>query len=76
MHKFWSNLCLCSSEVSLPSLLSLSKSWGVLPNFFKVRLDKDKGWAELTKDNLLLSDLPKGLLVVLVLVLVLVKDLF
>ena len=68
------NLHLCSSEVSLPSLLSLSESLGVLPNFLGVGFDKDKGWAELP--DLLFSDLPKDLLEVLVLVLVLVEVLF
>ena len=76
IHKFCLNLCLRSSEVSLPSLPSLSKSSGVLPNFLGARFDKDKGWAELPKDDLLFSDLPEDLLVVLVLVLVLVKVLF
>ena len=56
--------------MSLLSLPSLSKSSGVLPDFLGVRFDKDEGWAELPKDDLLLSDLPKDLLVVLVLVLV------
>ena len=72
MHKFCSNLCLRSSEVSLPSFLSLSKSSGVLPDFLGVRFNEDEDWAELPKDNLLFSDLPEDLLVVLVLVLVLV----
>ena len=76
IHKFCSNLCLCSSEVSLPSLLSLSESSGVLPNFLGARFDKDESWAELPKDDLLFSDLPEDLLVVLMLVLVLVKVLF
>ena len=35
-----------------------------------------EGWAELPEDDLLFSDLPKDLLVVLVLVLVLVEALF
>ena len=78
MDKFCSNLCLHSSEVSLPSLPSLSKSSGVLPDFLEVRFDKDKdkGWAELPEDNLLFSNFSEDLLVVLVLVLVLVKVLF
>ena len=76
MHKFWLNLCLCSSEVSLSSLLSLSKSLGVLPNFLGVEFDKDEGWAELPEDDLLFSNLPKDLPKVLVLVLVLVVVLF
>ena len=73
MHKFCSNLHLRSSEVSLPSLPSLSESSGVLPDFLGVGFDEDEGWAELPKDNLLFSDLPEDLLVVLVLVLVLVE---
>ena len=76
MHKFWLNLHLHSSEVSLPSLPSLSESLGVLPDFLGVGLDEDKGWAELPKDDLLFSDLPIDLLVVLVLVLVLVEIVF
>ena len=76
MHKFCSNLRLCSSEVSLPSLPSLSESSGVLPDFLGVRFDKDKDWAELPEDDLLFSNLPEDLLVVLVLVAVLVEVLF
>ena len=76
MHKFCSNLHLHSSEVSLRSLPSLSESLGVLPDFLGVRFDEDEDWAELPKDDLLFSDLPEDLLVVLVLVLVLVKVLF
>ena len=60
----------------MPSLLSLSKSSRVLPDFLGVGFNKDEDWAELPKDDLLFSDLPKDLLVVLVLVLVLVKVLF
>ena len=73
IHKFCSNLRLCSSEGSLPSLPSLSESLGVFPSFLGARLDEVKGWAELPKDDLLFSNLPKDLLVVLVLVLVLVE---
>ena len=62
--------------MSLLSLLSLSESSGVLPDFFEVGFDEDEGWAELPEDNLLFSYLPKDLLVVLVLVLVLVEVLF
>ena len=76
IHKFCSNLRLHSSEVSLPSLPSLSESSGVFPGFLGARFDEDKGWAELPKDNFLFSDLPEDLLVVLVLVLVLVEVLF
>ena len=76
IHKFCLNLHLCSSEVSLPSLLSLSESSGVFPGFLGAGFDDDKGWAELPKDDFLLSDLPEDLLVVLVLVLVLVEVLF
>ena len=76
IHKFCSNLHLCSSEVSLPSLPSLSESLGVFPSFLGARFDEDEGWAELPEDNLLFSDLPEDLLVVLVLVLVLVEVLF
>ena len=57
-------------------MLSLSESSGVLPDFLEVGFNKDKGWAELPEDDLLFSDLPKDLLVVLVLVLVLVEVLF
>ena len=60
----------------MPSLLSLSKSSGVLPDFLGVGFNEDEDWAELPEDDLLFSDLPKDLLVVLVLVLVLVKVLF
>ena len=76
IHKFCSNLCLCSSEVSLLSLPSLYESLGVFPSFLGAGFDEDKGWAELPKDDLLFSDLLKDLLVVLVLVLVLVEVLF
>ena len=76
IHKFCSNLRLRSSEVSLPSLLSLSESLGVFPGFLGAVFDEDEGWAELPKDDLLFSDLPEDLLVVLMLVLVLVKVLF
>ena len=76
IHKFCSNLCLRSSEVSLPSLPSLSETSGVFPGFLGARFDEDEGWAELPEDDLLFSDLPKELLVVLVLVLVLVEVLF
>ena len=76
IHKFCSNLRLRSSEVSLPSLLSLSKSLRVLPGFLGVRFDEEEDWAELPVDDLLFSDLPEDLLVVLVLVLVLVELLF
>ena len=62
--------------MSLLSLLSLSKGSGVLPNFLGVRFNKDEGWAELPEDDLLFSNLPEDLLVVLVLVLVLVEVLF
>ena len=62
--------------MSLLSLLSLSKSSGVLPDFLGVGFDEDEGWAELPEDNLLFSNLPKDLLVVLVLVLVLIEVLF
>ena len=62
--------------MSLPSLPSLSESSGVLPDFLGARFDKDEGWAELPEDDLLFSDLPEDLLVVLVLVLVLVEVLF
>ena len=76
IHKFCLNLRLRSSEVSLPSLLSLSESLGVLPSFLGVGFDEEEDWAELPMDDLLFSDLPKDLLVVLVLVLVLVEVLF
>ena len=76
IHKFCSNLHLHSSEVSLPSLLSLSESSGVFPGVLGAGFDEDEGWAELPKDNLLFSDLPEDLLVALVLVLVLVEVLF
>ena len=76
IHKFCLNLCLHSSEVSLPSLPSLSEGLGVLPDFLGVGLDEDEDWAELPEDDLLFSDLPEDLLVVLVLVLVLVEVLF
>ena len=49
---------------------------GVLPGFLGVRFDEEEDWAELPVDNLPFSDLPKDLLVVLVLVLVLVEVLF
>ena len=76
IHKFCLNLHLRSSEVSLPSLLSLSESSGVLPSFLGVSFDDEEDWAELPMDDLLFSDLPEDLLVVLVLVLVLVDFLF
>ena len=76
IHKFCLNLRLRSSEVSLPSLLSLSESSGVFPSFLGAGFDEDEGWAELPEDDLLFSDLPEDLLVVLVLVLVLVEVLF
>ena len=76
MHKFCSNLCLHSSEVSLLPLPSLSQSSGVLPAFLGVGFDQEEDWAELPKDNWLFSDLPEDLLVVLVLVLVLVEVIF
>ena len=76
MHKFCSNLCLCSSEVSLPSLPSLSESSGVFPGFLGAGFDEDEGWAELPEDDFLFSNLPEDLLEVLVLVLVLVEVLF
>ena len=62
--------------MSLPSLPSLSKSSGILPDFLEARFNEDEGWAELPEDNLLFSDLPEDLLVALVLVLVLVEVLF
>ena len=76
IHKFCSNLCLRSSEVSLLSLPSLSESSGVLPGFLGVGFSEEEDWAELPVDDLLFSDLPKDLLVMLVLVLVLVEVLF
>ena len=62
--------------MSLSSLPSLSESSGVLPDFLGAGFNKDEGWAELPEDDLLFSDLPEDLLVVLVLVLVLVEVLF
>ena len=62
--------------MSLPSLPSLSESSGVLPGFLGVGFDKEEDWAELPVDDLLFSNLPEDLLVVLVLVLVLVEVLF
>ena len=62
--------------MSLLPLPSLSEISGVLPNFLGDGFNEDKGWAELPKDDLLFSDLPEDLLVVLVLVLVLVEVLF
>ena len=73
IHKFCSNLRLRSSEVSLPSLPSLSESSGVFPSFLGAGFNEDEGWAELPEDDLLFSNLPEGPLVVLVLVLVLVE---
>ena len=70
MHRFILNLHLRSSEVSLPSLLSLSESSAVLPDLldFGVGVDDEEDWAVLPKD---LPDLVLG-----VLVLVLVEVLF
>jgi len=71
MHRFMSNLHLHSSEVSLPSLLSLSESSAVLPDLlgFGVGVDDEEDWAALPED-LPLSVLPDLVLGVLVLVLV------
>jgi len=71
MHRFILNLRLRSSEVSLPSLPSLSESSAVLPDLldFGVGVDNEEDWAALPED-LPLSVLPNLVLVVLVLVLV------
>jgi len=71
IHRFMLNLHLCSSEVSLPSLPSLSKSSAVLPDLldFGVGVDNKEDWAALPED-LALSVLPNLVLGVLVLVLV------
>jgi len=71
MHRFMSNLRLHSSEVSLPSLPSLSESSAVLPDLldFGVGVDDEEDWATLPED-LPLSVLPDLVLGVLVLVLV------
>ena len=62
--------------MSLLSLPSLSESLGVFPGFLGARFNENEGWAELPEDDLLFSDLPEDLLVVLVLVLVLIEVLF
>ena len=59
IHKFCLNLPLRSSEVSLPSLPSLSEISGVFPGFLGARFNKDEGWAELPKDDLLFLTCPK-----------------
>jgi len=71
MHRFMLNLHLHSSEVSLPSLPSLSESSAVLPDLldFGVGVDDEEDWAVLPED-LPLSVLPDLVLGVLVLVLV------
>jgi len=71
MHRFILNLRLCSSEVSLLSLPSLSESSAVLPDLldFGVGVDNEEDWAALPKD-LPLSVLPDLVLGALVLVLV------
>ena len=60
----------------LAVLAKLVRELRSLPSFLGARFDEDEGWAELPEDDLLFSDLPEDLLVVLVLALVLVKVLF
>ena len=60
----------------LAILAELVQELGVFPGFLGAGFNEDEGWAELPEDDLLFSDLPEDLLVVLMLVLVLVEVLF